>query len=135
MKKSKNPNEWILYAESDLAVAAGGRLSKKILYETLCFHCQQSVEKALKALLVFYGTNFPKTHDIEFLLKLLKQNHIAIPKQVDKSKVLSLYAVISRYPGDEMEVNAKEYKVALQLSSTVLKWAKSIIENKHDKLF
>ena len=135
MKKSDNYKKWILFAESDLAIAKAGKHSKEILYETLCFHCQQVSEKSIKAVLVFYSIDFPKTHDIEFLLKFLKKKQIAIPKLVEESKVLSQYAVMSRYPGEEMEVDKKEYKKVLKISSIVLKWAKSVIEKNNDKLF
>jgi HEPN domain-containing protein len=35
------------------------------------FHCQQAVQKFLKALLTYYQVEFPKTHDIERLLTLV----------------------------------------------------------------
>ena len=37
----------------------------------VCFHCQQSVEKYLKARLEEAAISFPKTHDLENLLMLL----------------------------------------------------------------
>jgi hypothetical protein len=37
----------------------------------ICFHCQQSAEKYLKALLIERGIAFPKTHRLEDLLRLL----------------------------------------------------------------
>lgn len=135
MQKVNQASEWIVFAESDWAIAKQGKKSKKILYETLCFHCQQASEKALKAVLIFYKVKFPKTHDIDFLLGLLEKRQIDIPKLVYKSRELSDYAVISRYPGDEQEVSVKEYKSALQISLFALKWAKSMITNKSDKLF
>lgn len=62
--------EWLRYAEADLALA-GVPLPKKGMYEQLSFHAQQGAEKAIKAVLVFEGIDFPKTHNIEFLLTLL----------------------------------------------------------------
>ena len=71
MKKENDPVVWLEYAESDLALAKIGKATKKIKYSSLCFHSQQSAEKAIKAVLVFYKIDFPKTHDIRTLLKLL----------------------------------------------------------------
>ena len=34
-------------------------------YDTACFHCQQAVEKYLKAILAFAGQPIPRTHDLE----------------------------------------------------------------------
>jgi hypothetical protein len=39
--------------------------------EAVAVHSQQAVQKALKALLVWYQVEFPKTHDIKRLLDLL----------------------------------------------------------------
>ncbi|MEM0315477.1 MAG: HEPN domain-containing protein, partial [Archaeoglobaceae archaeon] len=38
--------------------------------DTLCFHCQQAVEKLLKAFLVNAGVEFGRTHSLEYLIKL-----------------------------------------------------------------
>lgn len=135
MKKENKADEWIVFAESDWAIAKQGKASKKILYETLCFHCQQATEKSIKGVCLFNKINFPKTHDIDFLLELLKHKNIEIPKLVQDSRFLTEYAVISRYPGNELEIGIKEYKEALKLSEYALKWAKSIINKPPNKLF
>lgn len=60
---------WIFRADEDLAVI--DRLCEPDLSaysSSICFHAQQAVEKYLKALLVFKGTDFPKTHDVDYLL-------------------------------------------------------------------
>jgi HEPN domain-containing protein len=44
--------EWIKRSKSNLERAKAGQVSEDILFEDLCFDCQQSVEKALKALLI-----------------------------------------------------------------------------------
>lgn len=135
MKKADNYSVWLLYAESDLELAAKGKVSKKVKYDMLCFHNQQAAEKAIKAVLVYLKIDFPKTHDIEFLLKLLKKNDVNIPRSVSESIYLSKYAAISRYPGNEIEVNMKEYKGALKTASDILKWAKLITNKKSNQLF
>jgi len=38
--------------------------------ETVCFHCQQFVEKLLKALLTLHSIEAPKTHDLRRLIQL-----------------------------------------------------------------
>jgi HEPN domain-containing protein len=92
------PNDWLSFAKSDLEIAKIDKTGS-ISYESLCFHTQQTVEKALKALLIFDNTEFPRTHNVRFLLDLLKPRHI-IPDIVDESAVLTEYAVSSRYPGE-----------------------------------
>jgi HEPN domain-containing protein len=66
--------QWLDRARSNLERAKAGKLSRHILYEDLCFDCQQSVEKSLKALMVFKGISFEWTHNIGILIKTLEDN-------------------------------------------------------------
>ena len=72
-----SPQDWLIHAESDLQLAATGK-SPKVLYETLCFHAQQAVEKALKAVLIANNVPSTKTHNIGSLLGMLPVN-VAFP--------------------------------------------------------
>lgn len=45
------PQIWLDHATSDLALVRLGLGSKDVLPEQICFHAQQAVEKALKAVL------------------------------------------------------------------------------------
>ena len=51
------PVEWLRRAKSNLIRAKQPRL-EGVFWEDLCFDAQQSVEKALKGLLTFYGIPF-----------------------------------------------------------------------------
>jgi HEPN domain-containing protein len=63
--------EWVEKAEGDWNAARQlNRVRKDPNYDSVCFHCQQSVEKYLKARLEEAGVNFPKTHDLIKLLGL-----------------------------------------------------------------
>ena len=63
---------WIKKADNDLKVAEHElRIDKDDrVTEAICFHCQQSVEKYLKAFLIYCKAEFGKTHNLEFLLEL-----------------------------------------------------------------
>ena len=56
-------------AESDLA-AVRRTLDSSGPYDTGLFHCQQAVEKYLKALLAVHNVNYPKIHDVTVLAEL-----------------------------------------------------------------
>ncbi|NOS71337.1 MAG: HEPN domain-containing protein [Verrucomicrobia bacterium] len=92
--------EWVKKAEDDFKVASQLlRRRKDIVSEAACFHCQQCVEKYLKARLVEAGVSFPRTHD---LLKLLNLCLPVEPLWASFTKVvdtMSDYAVDFRYPG------------------------------------
>jgi HEPN domain-containing protein len=134
MKNKELVKEWIELAESDFELARKGKLSKKVRYETLCFHAQQAAEKAIKAVLVFHNKPFPRTHSIEHLLKILKQEKMVVPRIVEKAQSLTDYAVTARYPEFE-KIDKNEYKASLVLAEKTLKWAKLTIEKKVDNLF
>jgi len=60
--------KWILKAQSDLKTAKDEILMKDPATDTICFHCQQSVEKYLKAFLTFYKIRVGKTHNLALLI-------------------------------------------------------------------
>ena len=63
--------DWLRHARSDLAMASAVGPVGDILAETLCFHAQQAAEKALKAVLVHGGIEFPRTHSLRLLVDTL----------------------------------------------------------------
>ena len=123
-----SPRDWLRYAESDLELAKT-RPSPRVLLETLCFHAQQTVEKSLKGVLVFFNEPFPYTHDIARLITLIKRIKADWPDRLDEAAALSEYAAGLRYPGDLEEITQEEYEEAIQLAEAVLEWAKERIEN------
>ena len=63
----------------------------------VCFHAQQAAEKAVKAVLVHLGVDFPKSHRLDRLAGLLPGN--ANPGfDVSALTELAPWAVAGRYP-------------------------------------
>jgi HEPN domain-containing protein len=95
-------HEWVKKAEEDFLVASQIMRRKKSRgFNAACFHCQQSVEKYLKARLLEAGLDFPKTHDILKLLQLslaIEPLWTTYEAAVEK---LTQYAANFRYPGDD----------------------------------
>lgn len=54
-----SPESWLVYANSDLALAKSAA-GPGILLESLCFHAQQAAEKAIKAVLIHSGIPVPR---------------------------------------------------------------------------
>jgi HEPN domain-containing protein/predicted nucleotidyltransferase len=113
--------EWLRKAEHDLITAAHTlKLGKEAPAETVGFHAQQCVEKYIKALLVFLGTPFPKTHDITALRALLPPR--LRPKlTVNVQKRLTRYAVVLRYPDLGPDVTVAEARKAVAIARRVRK--------------
>ena len=125
MKNQHRTEEWLRRARSNMARAKAGKVSEAILYEDLCFDCQQAVEKSLKGLLVHIGTDFPWTHSIARLIELIEANGIDIPEYVEESIILTAYAVNTRYPGSQEPVDEEEYKEAVGIAERVYNWVES----------
>lgn len=104
---------WVERAESDLKTALlVFKAAEEGTTEAIAFHAQQCAEKYLKALLCWEGIDFPKTHDIGQLILLLPPT--ARPKlAAQEQRRLTLYATVTRYPGDYNPVTTQEARRAL----------------------
>ncbi len=91
--------------------------------ESICFHCQQSVEKFLKAFLFSNNVSVRKTHNIYELLStcILLDNTFETLKEA-KIDILTLYAVDIRYPDDLYIPTLEEAKEALRLAELTRKF-------------
>jgi len=124
------PEDWLRHAWSDLELAKVQRNSR-ILLEDLCFHAQQALEKALKAVLVSRLISFPRTHNIRSLIDLLPEG-LSIPEEAKGAAMLTDYAVMARYPGDFEPVTEEEYIDALQIAEAVVRWAEQTVKSSGD---
>jgi HEPN domain-containing protein len=122
-----SPEEWLLHARSDLHIVRLGLKETGILPHQLCFHAQQTAEKAIKAVLIQCKLNFPLTHDIQRLLRILESAGIIVPLEIQDADLLSPYAVETRYPGYWGDISREDVQEAIHLAETVLKWAERII--------
>lgn len=101
MNKDKLVDEWIDHAQSDLNSARFLVNMKPEPIEIICYHCQQSAEKYLKALLVQHEMAPHKTHDLNLLSDQLEFEKI-LSKIQDPLLVLNDYSVNVRYPGYDL---------------------------------
>ncbi len=73
------------------------------LYDAVCFHAQQCVEKYLNALLQENGTIFPRTHNLVELLDLGEQEMTELLPFASDMNTLTREAVEVPYPGKSAE--------------------------------
>ena len=99
--------EWIRKADSDLDAA------ERVLPETtdhvgfreiIGFHCQQAVEKYLKGFLTYHQIEFPKTHNVSRLLRIVGRVDKEIPRALRDTGWLTPFGVEARYPDDAAEI-------------------------------
>lgn len=117
-------NQWIKIGERDLLAAKQGMETTQVISDVVCFHCQQAVEKFLKAFLVKNQIEFTKTHNITALINLCSQVDQSFKEKLSDVDFLTDYAVEIRYPDDWyeptlMEVN-QAYEAALKVKDFVL---------------
>jgi len=95
----KLTREWVKKAETDFRVARVLYRNKDSFSEPICFHCQQSAEKYLKALMQELGVTIPRTHELVDLLKQLVRHYKSLRSLGPGAKYLTQFAVGPRYPG------------------------------------
>jgi HEPN domain-containing protein len=92
--------EWVGKAEGDWNAANQlNRVRKNPNYDGVCFHCQQSAEKYLKARLEEAGITFARTHDLLVLHQLVLQAEPSWQGLQPPLISLNPFAVGYRYPG------------------------------------
>ena len=91
-----------------------------------CFHAQQAAEKANKAVLVASDIDFPWTHDLSVLTKLLPGD--GEPFAVEPALGLTGYAVDARYPQAGRSITQQEVAEAVDLAQAVVDWAALILD-------
>ncbi len=121
--------QWLHKAGNDLVTA------EKILQisdgptDTVCFHAQQTVEKALKGLLTHHNIPFPKIHHLVRLLDMVAPYHKELESFREQCAVLSNYAVEMRYPGVWDDPEREDAMEAVTVAKNVL----NLIEKKLKK--
>ncbi|MFW6311951.1 MAG: HEPN domain-containing protein, partial [Nanoarchaeota archaeon] len=92
--------------------------------DVICFHCQQGVEKYLKAYLIDQSVVFKRTHSLAYLLDLIADIENITEEMYQKADILESYAVEIRYPDDWYEPTKEEaqeaYEIALMFKKFVL---------------
>jgi HEPN domain-containing protein len=112
--------EWFAKARDDLQVARVLVGSEPPHRAAAAFHCQQSVEKAVKGLLVRRGVALLKSHDIRRLAEMLPQDDVDLAPMMVRAAGLTEYVWRSRYPGDAFEPLADEIMEVLATAADVV---------------
>lgn len=79
----------------------------------VCYHAQQAVEKALKAVLVVAGEDPPRTHNLVRLNAAVDPPVLGVSDE-DTLATLTLWSVEQRYPADQPEPTDSDAADALE---------------------
>ncbi|MEW5692114.1 MAG: HEPN domain-containing protein [Candidatus Hydrogenedentota bacterium] len=115
-------NKWIKKADKDFLTAERELSFEDPVTEAVCFHCQQVVEKYLKAFLIYYQIYFTKTHKIVDLLELCATIDPSFKEELKEADNLTDYAVEVRYPDILLEPGVEDAREALEMAKKVKKF-------------
>ncbi len=111
---------WLERAEHDIITAQQTLLLLDGPTDTPCFHAQQAIEKALKALLTANQVAFPRTHDLLRVLDLTLGLMPDLDLYREQFADMETYAVDMRYPDLGFDPLREEALAALALSREVV---------------
>jgi HEPN domain-containing protein len=110
---------WLRKAANDLEAA------RRILaipdgcpFDTVCFHCQQAAEKALKAWMTLNGQAAPRTHDLEPLFQAAVKTLTGLPP-LEEIVALNPYGVQVQYLDEWLEPSEQDARSALDTAQAV----------------
>lgn len=119
MPRDAEIKQWVAKAREDLAAAASLH-SDQQGPAVIGFHCQQAVEKILKALLIASAEPFARVHDLDYLLTLCEKHEASIGSFRADVAMLEPFAVAFRYP-TVREPDRAAADAALLLASRIIR--------------
>jgi HEPN domain-containing protein len=127
---TNNPivGEWMYLAQMDYDHALkSANTFHPAPVEIICFHCQQSAEKILKAYIAANGVTPAKTHDLTVLIKRCKQYLSDFDNYAGFCDTLTAYVSDTRYP-PKLSLAESDMKQALNDAHKILEFTKSELE-------
>ena len=118
--RARDVAAWLSRAQLDLRAAEVDLAAIPPLLADAAFHCQQAVEKALKALLTNHDDLFRRTHDIGELALACLQHEPSLESLLRAAAPLTEYAWKFRYPGDPEGPSLDEARQAIETAREVV---------------
>ena len=108
--------QWKAKAQNDWTAVEILSTNEQCPADAVCFHCQQFVEKLLKAFLTYHDIEVPKTHDLRRLIQLAEPFEPELSQLSDSSDKLTVHGVDTRYPGDCYPITSEEMNEVIEIS-------------------
>ena len=105
MRRSKHNDDsrlffdWLEMAARDL-LAARLLIEQKQCLEVAGFHCQQCIEKVIKAYIIHHTNLLVDGHNLTWLCRQASKYHIAFREWLNKSAEMNRLYIETRYPSD-----------------------------------
>lgn len=127
MNRAELVREWYEIASTDLLTAKHlfATMHPKPL-EIICYHCQQSAEKALKSFLVDREIEPPRIHDLERLCAMCAEHDCSFIPIQEACRELTAYAASARYPS-HVEIEEQDAVSALKEAERIYTFCSDLI--------
>lgn len=118
--RAADTRAWLAKADLDLRSARADLAASPPILGDALFHCQQAVEKTLKAWLTWHDRPFRKTHDLGELGVQGAALDDRLEPLLREAAPLTEYAWQFRYPGEVAEPSAEETAAGVSLAERVV---------------
>ncbi len=92
--------------------------------DVIGFHAQQAVEKSVKVVLVLAGVEFPRTHDLSFLVDLASDRGVDVESAVVAATHLTPWAAQLR---DDDPSGVLDREAAVAGARAAVAWARTAV--------
>ncbi|GBU28647.1 hypothetical protein R84B8_02207 [Treponema sp. R8-4-B8] len=128
MGKAEILQQWLDKGKDDLRVAEYlSAMNYPTPDEIICFHCQQSAEKYLKAFIFYLDIEPEKNHDLRYLLEICKKNKPEFSILSSNVFILNRYSVLPRYP-NELDISDEDMKTAIANAKSIQEFVIKIFD-------
>ena len=127
-KKKVYIEEWLNFAKEDLDTAKALLTGNFLFNRSICYHCQQSAEKDLKAYIIYLDLPLNKTHNQIKLVDQISELDKEITHLQQAVEVLTDYIVTTRYPDDSDLIADEESKLPFKESEKINNYIRSKIK-------
>jgi HEPN domain-containing protein len=118
---------WLAKARNDLESARCLLGDPKPIADTACFHCQQAVEKLLKAVLILHEEEPPRVHALDVLFDAAGKLEGSLTEHRLACVWLTAYAVETRYPDSVAEPTVERGRQALAATEALCELVLTIV--------
>lgn len=105
---SKRYYDWLYHACLDI-MSARALMEDERLAKPVVFHCQQAMEKGLKAFLLYKHRKLFDGHNLTWLCKQAALTDQSFTKWIGRSTLMNRYYIETRYPADIPEEIARDF--------------------------
>ncbi|MDR3338005.1 MAG: HEPN domain-containing protein [Treponema sp.] len=123
--------EWLRFSQMDLSSAEYLLSMRPCPAEIICYHCQQSAEKALKSILILNSIFPPKIHNLKELCNLCKSYSTSLEVIEEQCANLNKYSIRPRYPR-EIEITDTQLQEAITDVKMVFEYVKGLFPSDAD---